>query len=873
MPEQPDRPVDGAQSTADGTQGAAPTVMDPSAGSDSRSPGIDTERSAVNGRSGPLDPPDESGLSSGEVAERVATGRTNDVPVRASRTFAQIVRANVFTRINAMIAVLFSIIAVIGPVQDGLFAMVILINTLIGIVQELRAKRTLDRLAIVNAARPRVRRDGAVTRVATQEIVLDEILEVGVGDQIVVDGTVTWAGGLEVDESLLTGEADPVVKLAGDTVMSGSFVVAGTGRFRATKVGRHAYAARLAEEASRFSLVHSELRSGIDRILTWITYALFPIGGLLIYSQLFMGGHVSLEDPAAGGQLSGPLADALRGMVAALVSMIPEGLILLTSIAFAVGVIRLGRHNCLVQELPAIEGLARVDVVCTDKTGTLTEAGMRLAEIRDLGGYGDGPAPARVLAALAAGDPDHNASMAAIARGCEAMGQAAPDWPVTALAPFSSARKWSGASFAVPGGEEHWVLGAADVLAAPGDPAADEAARLGAQGHRVLLLARASARVDSEDTPGTVVPVSLVVLDQKVRADAGPTLDYFAEQGVEVKIVSGDHAASVGAVGRELRLPGSERPVDARRLPEDDDELARTVEEHSVFGRVGPEHKRDMVRDLRERGHTVAMTGDGVNDVLALKEADIGVAMGSGSPASRSVAQLVLLDDRFAVLPRVVAEGRRVIGNIERVAGLFLTKTVYTMTLATIVGLLAVAYPFFPRHATLINAVTFGIPSFFLALAPNTDIARPGFVLRTLRLAIPSGLVAGFAAVTTYLLVLGGRTVPEPADRTAVVITLCATTLWVLLLVARPYVWWKVLLVGSMVGLLTLAMVTPLGQWFFDLDVSDPTKVFTALAVACAAIVVITVIRVTDDRMTARSRTPRSGRPEEESERHAFEPV
>ncbi|MEE2047759.1 HAD-IC family P-type ATPase, partial [Nocardiopsis tropica] len=311
--------------------------------------------------------------------------------------------------------------------------------------------------------------------------------------------------------------------------------------------------------------------------------------------------------------------------------------------------------------------------------------------------------------------------------------------------------------------------------------------------------------------------------------------------------------ASVGAVGRELGLPGAEDPVDARSLSADAGELAREVERRSAFGRVTPERKRDMVRGLKDRGHTVAMTGDGVNDVLALKEADIGVAMGSGSPASRSVAQLVLLDNRFAVLPRVVAEGRRVIGNIERVASLFLTKTVYTMTLAIIVGLLAVAYPFFPRHATLINAVTFGIPSFFLALAPNTDIAKPGFVMRTLRLAIPSGMVAGFAAVTTYLLVLGGRTVPDPADRTAVVITLCATTLWVLLLVAKPYVWWKVLMVGSMVGLLTLAMVTPLGQWFFDLDVSDPAKVLTGLAVAGVAIVAITVIRVVDDRWIARS--------------------
>lgn len=801
-------------------------------------------------------PPPEPGLSEAEVADRVAAGRTNDVPVRASRSVGQIVRGNVFTRINAMIAVLFAIIAVIGPLQDGLFAMVILINTLLGIVQELRAKRTLDELAIVNAARPRVVREGATVEVATQDIVLDELLEVGVGDQIVVDGVVTWSGGLEIDESLLTGEADPVVKGSGETVMSGSFVVAGTGRFRATKVGRHAYAARLAEEASRFSLVRSALRSGIDRMLTWITYAMFPIGVLLIYSQLFMGGHVSVESPSANGQMTGPFADALRGMVAALVSMIPEGLILLTSIAFAVGVVRLGRHKCLVQELPAIEGLARVDMVCTDKTGTLTEVGMKLSEIRDLGGHEGGEAddPSAVLAALAAADPDHNASMAAIAQSSAASARQAPDWTVTAVAPFSSARKWSGASVHTFEGERHWVLGATDVLADPGGPAAQEAARLGAQGLRVLLLARAAVRVDADGAPGPVRPVALVVLDQKVRRDAASTLDYFSEQGVGVKIVSGDHAASVGAVGREVGLPGAEDPVDARELPDDPDELARRVEEGTAFGRVTPERKREMVGALRDRGRTVAMTGDGVNDVLALKESDIGVAMGSGSPASRSVAQLVLLDNRFAALPRVVAEGRRVIGNIERVASLFLTKTVYTMVLASVVGLLAVSYPLFPRHATLINAVTFGIPSFFLALAPNTDPARPGFVTRTLRLAIPSGAIAGLAAVTTYLLVLGEQTVPTDSDRTAVVITLCATTLWVLLLVAKPYVWWKVLLVGSMAGLLTLAMVTPLGQWFFALDVSQPAEILTALSVAGVAIAAITVVRVVDDRMVSQAR-------------------
>ncbi|MDA2804880.1 HAD-IC family P-type ATPase [Nocardiopsis suaedae] len=806
------------------------------------------------------------GLTAAEVAARVADGRTNDVPVRASRSIGAIIRGNVLTRINAMVAVLFAIIAVIGPVQDGLFAMVIVVNTLIGIAQELRAKRTLDKLAIVNAARPRVVRDGAATPVTAQEIVLDDVVECAQGDQVVVDGTVVFAEALEVDESLLTGEADPVFKRPGDTVMSGSFIVAGAGRYRAAKVGRHAYAARLAEEASRFSLVHSELRSGIDRILRFITWALFPIGGLLVFSQLALNGRVTGDGAVGGGQISGPLADALRGMVAALVSMVPEGLVLLVSIAFAVGVVRLGRRKCLVQELPAIEGLARVDVVCTDKTGTLTENGMRLAEVREMGGSGGAPARA-ALAALAGADPRPNPSVAAIA---EALGAPPEDWTVMARAAFSSARKWSGASFATPDGERHWVLGAPDVLAPAGGPEAAEAERIGGTGLRVLLLGRAAERVDAPEAPGPVRPAALVVLDQRLRGDAKDALDFFAEQDVQVKIVSGDNAASVGAVARAVELPGADEPRDARELPADPDGFAAEADRATVFGRVTPEQKRDLVRGLRARGRTVAMTGDGVNDVLALKEADIGVAMGAGSPASRAVAQIVLLGDRFSALPAVVAEGRRVIGNIERVANLFLTKTVYSMTMATMVSVLAVAYPFFPRHATLINAVTFGIPSFFLALAPNTERARPGFVRRTLRLAVPSGLIAGAAAVTTYLLVLGGRSVPDPADRTAVVVTLCATTLWVLLLVAKPYVWWKALLVGAMVGLLLTAMLTPAGQAFFALDVSEPGKLWTGLGVAAAAMALITVVRLVDDRLMAKEEARREeaggvGEPSRES--------
>ncbi|MFC7327242.1 HAD-IC family P-type ATPase [Marinactinospora rubrisoli] len=812
---------------------------------------------------------DVRGLTAEEVAERVAAGRTNDVPVRAARTVGQIVRANLFTRINAMIAVLFGIIAVIGPLQDGLFALVIVFNTLIGIVQELRAKRTLDRLAIVNAARPRVVRDGTVAPIATQEVVLDDVLEFAQGDQAVVDGVVIDSSGLEVDESLLTGEADPVVKRPGDRIMSGSFAVAGSGRFRATRVGREAYAARLAEEASRFTLVDSELRSGMNRVLRFITWMLFPTGALLIYSQLYLGGHVT-DSVSLGGNVSGPLADALRGTVAALVSMVPEGLVLLISIAYAVGVVRLGRRGCLVQELPAIEGLARVDVVCTDKTGTLTENGMRVAEVRELPraggrrgpvGAGREPAAAEVLAALAAADPRPNASMAAIGERFPEP----PSWPVTAVAPFSSARKWSGAGFATPDGPVYWVLGAPDVLGGPGDPVTAEATRIGERGLRVLLLGRAAGPLtgpDAPQEPGAVEPVALVVLDQRVRADAADTLRYFAGQDVEVKVVSGDNAASVGAVARDLGLPEAHAPVDARDLPDAPDALADRVRRATVFGRVSPERKREMVRGLRSRGHTVAMTGDGVNDVLALKEADIGVAMGSGSPAARAVAQIVLLDNRFATLPHVVAEGRRVIGNIERVANLFLTKTVYSMTMVTIVGLLGVAYPFFPRHATLINALTFGIPSFFLALAPNGERARPGFVRRTLRLAIPAGIISGLAAVTSYLLALDGAAAPDLVDRTAPVITLCATTLWVLLLVARPYVWWKVVLVAGMAGTLLTVLLTPAGRSFFALDVSDPATVTTALVVAAGAAVLITVVRAVEDRWSRRAvrRPARPGR-------------
>lgn len=771
------------------------------------------------------------GLTAAEVAERVAQGKTNDVPSRAARSVSDIVRANVFTRINAILGVLLIIVLSTGSVINGAFGLLIVANSAVGIIQELRAKQTLDKLAIVGQTRPVVRRDGAATALAPNDVVLDDIIELGPGDQIVVDGEVVEEAALEVDESLLTGEADPIDKTVGSPVLSGSFVVAGSGAYRATKVGREAYAAKLAEEASKFTLVHSELRNGINKILQFITYLLLPAGALIIYTQLF-----TTDDS---------WQESVLRMVGALVPMVPEGLVLMTSIAFAVGVVRLGRRQCLVQELPAIEGLARVDTVCADKTGTLTENGMRLSGVKKLGGDGDHADALTALSQLAADDPRPNASIAAIAEAYDSP----PGWKSTAIAPFSSAKKWSGASYGEHG---NWVIGAPDVLLDPADPVATTAEEIGSRGLRVLLLASAELSVDDVHAPGAITSRALVVLEQKIRPDARDTLDYFASQHVSIKVISGDNAVSVSAVAQTLGLSGA--AVDARTLPTDTDKLADILADGTTFGRVRPDQKRAMVKALQSRGHTVAMTGDGVNDVLALKDADIGVAMGAGSSASRAVAQIVLLDNKFATLPYVVAEGRRVIGNIERVSNLFLTKTVYSVLLALTVGLAglgskvfhygAVPFPFQPIHVTIAAWFTIGIPAFILSLAPNNERAQTGFVRRVMMSAIPSGLTVGVATFLSYLLarqilhVTGNSTQAS----TAALITELVAAVWVLAVVARPYRWWRVALVTCSGLGYAVIFAIPLARKTFMLDPSNLAVTGPALGIGIAAAVVIEVL-------------------------------
>lgn len=716
------------------------------------------------------------GLTSAEVADRVQRGLTNDLPPRSGRSTWDIVRANVFTRINFLLMVLFIMVITTGQLLNALFGFLIIINSGIGMVQELKAKRTLDSLAVVGEGKPTVRRDGVARELPREEVVLDDVIEIGPGDQVIVDGEVIEASYLEVDESLLTGESEPEVKAPGDQVMSGSFVVAGVGAFRATKVGRDSYAAQLTAEASKFSLVKSELQQGINQILRLITWLLIPVGVATIWVQW---------------RQPGPWQEKVLAMAGALVPMVPEGLVLLTSLAFAVGVVRLGQRNVLVQELPAIEGLARVDVVCADKTGTLTENGLQFGELETI----DDAAEQRVrevLAQLAAADPRPNASVQALAHSLEPVEQG---WTVTAMAPFTSAKKWSGMSF---DGQGNWVLGAPDVLAAADSAAAVRAEHVGATGRRVLLLAETDRPVDAADAPGEVLPRALVVLEQKVRPEARDTLAFFADQSVTVKVISGDNATSVGAVTGSLGVDTGE-VVDARDLPADPEAFADQVQAAGVFGRVTPQQKRQMVASLQARGHNVAMTGDGVNDVLAIKDSDLGVAMGSGAAATRSVAQLVLLDDSFATLPHVVAEGRRVIGNIERVANFFLTKTMYSIILALLVALWRLPFPFVPIHISFVGWFTIGIPASILALAPNAERARPGFLKRVMTFSIPAGIVVALTSFVAYLTVMP----PPGADpqlgvqaSTAALLTMMMGGAWVMIATARPYRWWKLLMIG-----------------------------------------------------------------------------
>lgn len=829
------------------------------------------------------------GLSFKQVAQARAADETNEFDNSSSRSIAAILRANVFTIFNAILASAVVVVLAVGSWQDAVFGFVLLLNTLTGTIAELRAKRALDNLAVLAAPAAHVIRDGEAKDIEVSQVVLGELLELRSGDQVPADGQVLSSNGCEIDESILTGESVAVRKHENDQVLSGTTVIGGSARIRVTAVGEHSYANRLAMEARKYSVVTSELQEGTNRVLTWISWVIVPMTLLLLWSQLRVAGGIS------GSLDSGQWKSAVVLAVAGVVGMVPQGLVLLTSVNFAAAAMTLARRKVLVQELPAVEVLARVDMLCLDKTGTLTSGAVELDHIESCLGSacadGDGgslaagkvsaddaaggsagtgsgavvPASAddaaRAALAYLVGGSEANATGSAIAAGLTGLEPAQARYAIA----FNSARKWS----AVQTSAGAYVLGAPEIVLAgstgSGSTEADNAdsdgtglgstdnaalervKALAGTGKRVLVLAHSNQALDQSENPTLpkdLTAALLVVLAEQVRPDAAQTLDYFKRQGVAVRVISGDNPVTVAAIAAHLGLrnPDGSEPVgvDARTLPaiEDTQALADVLEKHTVFGRVTPEQKRAFVNALKSRGHTVAMTGDGVNDALALKDADLGIAMGNAAPATKAVSRLVLLNSQFDALPSVVAEGRRVIANMERVASLFLTKTTWAALLAAVVAITGFVYPFLPRQLTIVSSLTIGIPAFVLALAPTNQRYRAGFLARVLRLSVPAGVivVVGVLCVRLTLILMGSN---RNQISSVCTLVLVAGGLWLLSLTARPWVWWRAALVVIMsAAALAVVLLAPL-RGFFDLAALTANSwlvLVCAAGIVCAAL-------------------------------------
>jgi cation-transporting ATPase E len=753
-----------------------------------------------------LDARTREGLTSAEVAERLSDGRGNTQHQPTSRSIADILRENIFTLFNGILTVCFLAVLVLGDLRDGFFYGVVIVNALIGIVQEVRAKIVLDRAALLAAPESRVRRDGRVAGVPLDRVVLDDLLVLRPGDQVPADARVVESTGLALDESLLTGESDPVFKDEEAPLLSGSHVTSGTGYAVVTAVGADSYASKLTSEIRKRSLVHSELRDATNRILVYLSWILGPVILITLVGRvLAYGGWNALFTDARWRR-------ALLDAVAAVVGMIPEGLVLLTSLAFGVAAIQLAARKVLVQELAAVEVLARVDVLCLDKTGTLTTGELGFDRTVTLGDAVPDEDIATALAAFGADDAG-NATAGILSSHFRS-----DRYRVQRRIPFSSATKYSGVVIRVDGADSSWILGAPERVLADHPADLEQATVIAATGQRTLALVRASEPLphgSHAPIDGLLVePAALVVLSETVRPEAAETLGYFGEQSVRVIVMSGDNPVTVGAIARGLHLDGD--AVDASTLT-DDAALAEALRTSDLFGRVSPEQKRTAVGLLRQEGHTVAMTGDGVNDAMAIKDANLGIAMGSATAATKAVSRLVLLDNRFDRLPDVLAFGRRVIANVERVSNIFLAKTVYGILLALVSAAALWPFPFLPRQLTLVSTLAIGIPSFFLALAPNRRIYRPGVLGRILRYSIPTGVIAGLTCVVAYLPLY--RTIPLPEARSITTISLFCVSLWILCVLTRPLNGPRLALLAGVTAAMVLVCVIPFTATFFEMHV------------------------------------------------------
>jgi P-type E1-E2 ATPase len=779
-----------------------------------------------------VQPSAEQGLSGAEAAKRLR--KLGPPPETSSRSTSSIVAGNVFTLFNAIIGVFFVLDLGLGLYADSLFGLIAVINSYIGIRQELKAKATLDELAVLVAPRAKVVRDGAEIEVLATEIVPGDVVRVEPGDQLVADGEVIASRGMTVDESMLTGEADGIRKGDGDRLLSGSFCISGSGHYLVDAVREESYAGKLAGEARAFRHPPSPLQKEVNRVIIASTYVMLPLAAILVFSLSIR--NVDLEEAA-------------QTATAGLVTLIPEGLVLLMSVTFAVAAVRLAKRDTLVQQMSASESLAAVDTICVDKTGTLTAGKLRLTGVEFAAGV-EAAAGQAALASFAASAGDRNRTLETIAERFPGEAER-----VSAEVPFSSEWKWSGAALS---GGSTYVMGAPDVLAAAGaltlpPDLAHKLEQETAAGRRVVAFGESTAALPVDAAaapPPPLTPLALVVLEETLRPDAAETIAYMREQEVDLKLISGDARATVTAVAYAVGVPREAGIVEGSELPDDPDELGKVALANTIFCRIKPEQKKALVAALVAAGRYVAMIGDGVNDVPALKQARMAVAMGSGTQVTKGVADVVLLKDQFSRLPEAIGEGRRIARNIHRLGRLYLTKTVYAAALILLVAVPGFAFPFLPRHLTLAAFLTIGIPSFVLALAPSDGPLYRGRLLRALAaFAVPAGLATALGSILSFFLVdtvFGGSL---EAGRTAATTTLIVLGLSFVLLLERgpgrehiAIQSYMLALVAGLGALYALILAAAPVREFFEMELLNATQWFLSLISAAVGLTIASAL-------------------------------
>lgn len=784
-------------------------------------------KNVVNSENKPLKSHTQiTGLTDKQVRERVLRGQVNVIPKAPSRTLGQMIRANFFNIFNFINIVLALLVIIAGAPKNAVFALVIVVNSFIGVGQELNARKTLEKLSVLSMAHVNVIRNSEVKKIAIDELVKDDIVFLDAGQQILADCSLIESDELEIDESMLTGEADPIYKKKDDVLYSGSFVVAGEGYAKVTSVGTETYSSRLAEEARSFKIINSELQSSISKIIKLLLILIVPVGILLAVTQFKYAGSDWRE--------------SIIGSVSGIVGMIPEGLVLLASTTFIVSVVKLSKHHTLVQQLSATEVLARVDTLCVDKTGTITEGKLKLVDIVAVNNA-DKDKIDDVLAIMSNNLPSKNPTQLAISDYFKEY----KDVKIIEKVPFSSRRKWGGIILEEYGA---WVLGAPEILLQDRYEEYKEKIEIeAAKGRRVLLLGKVNQTTLKSEEIIDIEEAALILIEDIIKEGTPKVLEYFNEQGVNLKVISGDNPVTVSAVAKRAGVQGAEKYVDARTLPESYDELRNVVNDYNIYGRVTPHQKKDIVRALKDNGHTVAMTGDGVNDVLALKESDCGIAMANGSEATKAVAQLVLMNSDFTSLPEVVAEGRKQIFNLERVAELFLSKTAFFVLLAIVFCIVRVSYPMIPIQSSLVGSCTIGIPAFFLSMSPYKGRIQSNFLKRILRKSIPNGIIMSGLVIAGYLIAHFQGNNYRYCSSVAVLVFF-GISLVVLVKVSRPISKFKIMLIISMIAAGLICFFIPLGRMVFSLAVLSKRDLIMSGLLVAASIPLIYVASKKDKK-------------------------